>query len=181
MPMPCKCELNAPDQINVYTDGSWLFPLKQFLGLGGAGVWWPKRTIIRNEALDNTYHPLSDAEDDLAYCEQGEDGLRIYTKIGGYAGSSTRTELAAGIVALSAHGPVHIGSDSRAFVDTANRYIKLINKKHEVKRPWKLVSDGDLWEHFDKAVQAKGAHSVKITWVEGHATDQHVAEGISSC
>ena len=39
MPTPDYCHVSAPDQINVYTDGSWLFPLKKFLGLGGAGVW----------------------------------------------------------------------------------------------------------------------------------------------
>lgn len=40
--LPLRCTLKPPEQINVYTDGSWLFPLKQS-GLGGAGVWWPGR------------------------------------------------------------------------------------------------------------------------------------------
>ena len=180
MPMPYRCTANAPDQINVYTDGSWLFPLKQFLGLGGAGVWWPKRTIDREEELDNKYLPLSDAEKELALHEQGQDGLRVYTEIGGYAGSSTRTELAAGIIAISAHGPIHIGSDSRAFVDTANRYIHSINKNNRIKKPWKLISDGDLWQHFYQAVQAKGTNAIKITWVKGHATEEHIIKGISN-
>ncbi len=43
LPMPYRCRLDAPPDINVYTDGSWIHPLKQFLGIGGAGVWWPGR------------------------------------------------------------------------------------------------------------------------------------------
>ncbi len=36
--MPAPSNEDAPEDINVYTDGSWLYPLKQYLGLGGAGV-----------------------------------------------------------------------------------------------------------------------------------------------
>ena len=43
MPIPVRCTLPAPDAINVYTDGSWQFPLRQYFALGGAGVWWPSR------------------------------------------------------------------------------------------------------------------------------------------
>ena len=75
---------------------------------------------------------------------------------------------------------MHIGSDSRAFVDQANKYIHQITSKQALKKPWKLINDGDLWEHFYKAVQAKGPNSIKITWVKGHATPQHVDEGITT-
>ena len=180
MPLPYKCVRDAPEQINVYTDGSWLFPLKQFLGLGGTGVWWPRRSLDRENCDRRYYLPLSEAERALAQHEQREDGLRIYSRIGGYAGSSTRTELAAGIIGLSAHGPVHIGSDSRAFVDTANKYINLINRKARIKKPWKLISDGDLWQHFYEAVQAKGTNAIRITWVKGHATEEHIKKRITN-
>ena len=88
--------------------------------------------------------PLSRAEGELAFHQQCGDGLRLYTSIGGYAGSSTRTELAAGIIAICAHGPVHIGSDSKAFVDQANWHMQNMNKGKKLKKPWKLISDGDL-------------------------------------
>ena len=39
------------------------------------------------------------------------------------------------------------------------------------------MSDGDLLEHFYEVVKAKGARAIKITWVKGHATDQHVKDG----
>ncbi len=60
MPLPYQCQRQAPEDINVYTDGSWIHPLRQFLGIGGAGVWWPGR----NPAV---CHRLSQAEEDLAY------------------------------------------------------------------------------------------------------------------
>ena len=47
-------------------------------------------------------------------------------------------------------------------------------------RPFKLRSDGDLWEHFTKAVMAKGCNSVAFTWAKGHATDDHVAKGMTT-
>ena len=106
--------------------------------------------------------------------EQTLEGIRLYTKIRGFGSSSTRTELAAGIKAISAYGSVHIGSDSRAFVDKASQYLKDIRNNRMIKRPWELVSDGDLWERFYKAVSTKGVNSVKITWVKGHATQQHI-------
>ena len=67
-------------------------------------------------------HLVSEAEHDLAYVhiDPNGQGIGFYTKIGGYAGSSTRTELAAAILAISAHGPVHFASDSQAMVKKAN-------------------------------------------------------------
>ncbi len=172
MPMPDKCDQPAPDSINVFTDGSWKFPLKYFLGLGGAETWWPQRQLSE--------HPLSTPEIELAFHTEHTAGVRLFTRIGGFSGSSTRTELAAGIVAVSAHGPVHIASDSRVFVDSANHLLSLLKRGRECKVKWKLVSDGDLWQHFVKAVEAKGPHSVRATWVKGHASDAHVAKGITT-
>ena len=41
------------------------------------------------------------------------------------------------------------------------------------------MSDGDLLEYFYEVVKAKGANAINITWVKGHATDQHVEKGIT--
>ena len=109
--MPYRCHRPAPADINVYTDGSWVNPLQQYLGLGGAGVWWPNRDPM-------VYQRISAAEKSLAHFQQYPEGLMLYTPIGGYTGSSTRTELAAAIIALVANGPVHIGTDSQAFLDS---------------------------------------------------------------
>jgi ribonuclease HI len=185
MPVPHKCSCCAPTAINVYTDGSWLNPLKQYLGLGGAGVWWPGRYIDRGHPpSDQTavFNPISGAELEIAHFRQQSGGLQLFTKIGGFGGSSTRTELAAGVIAICANGPVHIGSDSRAFVDKANLILGAMakNPQHTPSRPWALTSDGDLWEHFEKAVRAKSVSAVKISWVKGHATQQHVDDGVTT-
>ena len=171
IPMPYRCKLHAPQEINVFTDGSWLFPLKQFLGLGGAGVWWPGRKLRG--------HPLSEPEIELAYVTEHDRGIRLFTRIGGFAGSSTRTELAAGIIAISSHGPMHIGSDSKVFVDFANTIV--FNSMHNIPMNcnWKLISDGDLWEHFFLAVKAKGAHAVRLSWIKAHATQDHINAGVT--
>ena len=52
------------------------------------------------------------------------DTVLLFSKIGGYGGSSTRTEIAAGIIAICANGPVHVASDSKAFV---KKTFSLIN------------------------------------------------------
>ena len=164
MPLPHPCRISAPANINVYSDGSWKHPLVYYFSIGGAGVWWPGRT-----------RRLCMAEEDLSLGSVSDKGVRLRTAIGGFAGSSTRTELAAGILAICSNAPMHLGSDSKAFVDKANVYIDMINKGKRPRLKWALVPDGDLWEHFFKALEVKGTIAVKITWVKGHATDEHVA------
>ena len=124
--------------------------------------------------------PLSTEEKDTGQAEETEHGVRIFISIGGHTGSSTRTELAAGILALSADGPLHVGSDSQAFVGKANYFIQSIKDNKEIYQTWELTSDGDLWEHFFNSVTAKGVHAIKISWVKGHAKQHHIDEGITT-
>ena len=56
--------------------------------------------------------------------------------------------MAAGILACQAKGPVHIGSDSKAFCDEANNLLTQI-------KPWGLICDGDIWGHFYLAAKKK--------------------------
>ena len=127
------------------------------------------------------WHPLSHAELEMADgCKQEQDGLRIYTRIGGYAGSSTRTELAAAIIAISAYGPVHLASDSKAFVDLANQILDDLKHSRPLKRSWKLTNDGDLWHHFHEAAREKVHTSLQIVWTKGHATDDQVEQGVTT-
>ena len=166
LPLPKKQENPAPEKINAYTDGSWINPLRQFLGLGGAGVFWPGRKEL-----------LSDAEEQMAYAEDHHSGLKLYTALGGFGGSSTRTELAAGILAISSDVPVHIGTDSAAFQRKANKLLSWLRGGRRARADWRMQSDGDLWEHFYKAAAAKGAGAIEISKVKGHATDEHVRAG----
>ena len=147
MPFPRSCVEHAPESINVYSDGSWLFPLRQFLGLGGAAVVWPRR--------DLQTQPLSQAEIELTYLDDTDNGITLITAIGGYGGSSTRTELAAGIIAICADGPVHIGTDSAAFLAKATILLESIAYDFKVNTNFKTQSDGDLWEHFSSMPSRK--------------------------
>ena len=181
MPLPHSCSLTAPTEINVYTDGSWINATKQFIGIGGAGVWWPHRTLSKDYTDSLHLHlPISNAENQIAVYHATLKGVRLYTKIGGYCGSSTRSELAAGIIALCADGPIHVGSDSEVFVNTANGILEDIRHNRAPYKQWKLIGDGDLWEHFYCAAKAKGPNSIRLTWVKGHATQYHIDKGIST-
>ena len=46
-----------------------------------------------------------------------------------------------------------------------------------MKKIWGLQGDGDLWQQFWQLVRARGANTVKVTKVKGHATEQQVEEG----
>ena len=113
----------------------------------------------------------------MAVIKQLDSGVQLFTAIGGYGGSSTRTELAAGLIGLRAQGPVHIGSDSKAFVNKATELVGILSKggNPQQYRSWRIRTDGDLWDHFCRIVIAKGPHAVRFTWVKGHATDENVA------
>ncbi len=49
-----------------------------------------------------------------------------------------------------------------------------IRRRKRGRTNYKVVSDGDLWEHFEKAVRAKGVHAIRITKVKGHVTQEQV-------
>ena len=180
MPTPYRCTRMLPQEVNVFTDGSWLNGRNRHFALGGSGVWWPGRAINRSHLNNNcTYvNPLSPAELEIGYFRQEADGVSIFTSIGGYSGSSTRTELAAGILAACGNGPVYIASDSEVFVEGVNNLMEEVNLGIQVKLNFKLISDGDLWEHMYKVLCAKGSHSFQARWVKGHATADHVSDGM---
>ena len=55
-------------------------------------------------------------EKDVANWVQEVEGLTLFSKVGGFSGSSTRTELSAAIISIAANGPIHLASDSESFV-----------------------------------------------------------------
>ena len=74
---------------------------------------------------------------------------------------------------------MHIGSDSKVFVDGANDLILKIKNGQDATN-WNIRSDGDLWEHFHLALLAKSAQAVRVTKVKGHATQEHINQGVSN-
>ena len=51
---------------------------------------------------------------------------------------------------------------------------------YDPKRNWSLTTDGDLWQHFYEMAKAKTTQAIKLTWVKGHATAQHIQDGITT-
>ena len=77
------------------TDGSWLGPQKWFLGVGGAGVFWPKRCIDKHSLndLDASFRkPVNKKRADIASCRQTKKGLTLWTKAAAYSGNSIRVK-----------------------------------------------------------------------------------------
>ena len=129
------------------------------------------------EAPPDRVQPLTVAEQEIATAQLEGDGVTLIAQVGGYGGSSTRAELAAGIVALASDRPVHLGSDSQAFLMKAKAVQAMVVDKQQPKRPFAAQRDGDLWSHFYSALHARGPHSVCFTKVKGHATKQQVEAG----
>ena len=99
----------------------------------------------------------------------------MWVALSGHRCSSTRTEIAAGIVAASAEGPQHQGTDSQCYLDKLKKILngECLTKK----RPWLIQTNGDLWELLEKMIKAKGKKAFKATKVKGHATDKQVEQG----
>ena len=95
--------------------------------------------------------------------------------LSGHRCSSTRAELAAGIVAASAEKAQHQGTDSKAYLDKMQKLIDGENLTN--KRPWSIQANGDLWQWMEDILKAKGRSSFRITKVKGHVTEQQVLEG----
>ncbi len=121
------CMEVAPVNINVYTDGSYLHNRRVYFSLCGAGVWWPGRDLDED--------PLTNAEYEMACGTQTKKGYALRTALAGHGGSSTRAEIAAGILACQAKKAVNVGSDSQAFVTKANEVADMVKRGKGPKKP----------------------------------------------
>ena len=57
-------------------------------------------------------------------------------------------------------------------MDRAHIIMHRIRQRKSKKTNYKVLSDGDLWEHFERAVEAKGVHAARITKVKGHVSQE---------
>ncbi len=163
-------EGTPPDDVNTFSDGSVTNPAQPQWSIAAYGLLHTRRKI------DD--HPISKEEDVLVNMQQVSDGLEGWGAVQGPNASSTRSELAGGIAALLAPYPIHLGSDSRSFVNKANLILKGAIRMTD--KPWQLHHDGDLWQLFANIVEQRGASSVRISWVKGHAKQRHLDEGITT-
>ena len=77
-------------------------------------------------------------------------GIGLAGILAGRFGSSTRAEIAGGILHLLAPGPAHIGTDSQAFLAKAKSVLEA--PCLAPRRPFALQPDGDLWQSFTQLV-----------------------------
>ena len=80
--------------------------------------------------------PLSEAQGDMAFANQKEEGMQLSVAMAGMGGSSTRAETAAGIIAMAADTEVHMGTDSKSFMDRSIIILQMIKEQRKPKRPW---------------------------------------------
>ena len=103
------------------------------------------------------------------------NGIVTAGVLAGRLGSSTRAELAVGLAALAKPFPVHFGTDSRAFSDTAS--LTLAAPEQWPRRPYALQRDGDLWQLFHEGLVARGPNSFKVSWHKAHASLDAIYSG----
>ena len=111
-----------------YADGSLTSPTRPEWSLAGIG-------IVHNHRSSEV--PLHSNESTFAYCEQLDGSLCLWAPLPGQFCSSTRAEVAAGLLALSSPRALSIGTDSACFLKP---FLSLINTfwspgKHHKFRP----------------------------------------------
>ena len=81
--------------------------------------------------------------------------MELSVAIAGMGGSSTRAEIAAGIIAIAADTEVHMGTDSKSFMVRAIIILQMIEDQRTPKRPWNTQKDWDLWKIFYEMAKHK--------------------------
>ena len=148
---PGQIEETAPDEPNVYTDGSYTSPVEHMWALGGFGIWWPKKDGV---------HQQQHTDERILHTGYKEHGIMQYNNIEGQRGSSTRTEIAAVVTVMTAAKPVHMATDSEAMRKKAmilkekarqmhmQADLGILSVRNPLRKPWALQVDGDLWRLY---------------------------------
>ena len=154
LPSIARVHEEAPCAPNVATDGSLPHPGSS-LSYASFRSWEWGRVLAQI------------TPEELEFCrpvqisnERRNGGILLAGTLQGVYSSSTRAELGGTISALAKPIGLHIALDNRGVVDRAN---SIINGTFKTRKPWALLDDGDLWQAFSDAVQARGASSVAIS------------------
>ena len=111
---PEAIEGPLPKKPNVYTDGGLKHPESNLWCLGGFGIWWPSGL---SDGPNKQLHKFT-------HQQAIDEGVLMWNSLPGLGCSSTRTELAAVIMACIHPQPLHIASDSKAMIDKAQMLIR---------------------------------------------------------
>ena len=93
----------------------------------------------------------------------------------GPACSSARQEAIALYAGLAVQQPMHFGIDNAAVVQRASHLLKGRRAK---TKPWGLQDDGDVWSQIARIITGLRTKHYRISKLKGHATEQHVAQGL---
>ena len=165
---------NEDHMIQAYGDGSMTTPTNWWAGLGGFGAWIPNWNLPGQEKEHRK--------------EQDLHGPTL-----GQTGTSTRHELMAWIAILAEPVRVMYATDSAAMLTKAKQLLSKAKQREEArasgkpvkagcpfKKPWRLQTDGDLWEVAWEAIHKRGIHNQDLRKVKGHATHEDVRNGTST-
>ena len=123
-------------------------------------------------------YPCSSTEEDFAHHSTVAEDVSMWGTLVGFRASSTRAEIAAGVVAATAPMAVHQATDSMSYY---KKFQKIKEGKNLIrKRPWNLHKDGDLWELLYNIILGRGITSLEVSWCKGHAKQEHIDKGLSS-
>ena len=111
----------------------------------------------------------------------------------GQTGTSTRHELMAWIAVLAKPIRTMFATDSAAMLIKAKQLLNKAAQREEArskgkpvkpgcpfKKPWRLQTDGDLWEVAWEAIQTRGIFNRYLRKVKGHAIAEDVRKGKST-
>ena len=142
----------------VWTDGSREQYLTGGFEVAGAGVYLPAPDEAFLGAVWGTAQDYGDAR--LERCGAFCAGTRSLQSV-------QLAELWGAILALQAFWPCHLGIDNLNVVRSVGRLLD----HGSFSSPLLLVKDGDLIAVVQHMILARGAETVKVTEVKGHATE----------
>ena len=147
----------------VWTDGREQCPAAG-CEVAGAGVFLPAPEKAFRGAAWNTVEEYGDAR--LERC-------RAFMPVPGPLQTVQHAELWGAILALQASWPGHLGTDNLNVVRSIGRLLD--HGGFSTRLP--LVKDGDLIDILQHMIRARGANTVQVTEVKGHATDADFDQG----
>ena len=173
---------DMPDDPNGYTDGGVKHPTSSLWQMAGFSMWWPE--------------PPADHEVDqitrFTFQEDIAGGRAMWACMNGQHAHSTRTELAALLVAMLRPIPLHIATDSQALIDKATKIMDAAvlwqlrmstgsdhwPMSNPYGKPWSSQVDGDLWERFWAASLLRRPRMLRLNKAKAHTSIRDIFNGV---
>ena len=166
--LPNPCPQAAPISPNVFSDGSvdhpkfprWAHPTAALVLPAGEEVVVPDipGTKLRRHTSDGV--------------------TSIHISFTDFRATSCRAEAVGMLVAALQPFATHVCLDGMSAIQSmasADRF-----RASWFPRPQALVGNGDIWQLFFKAVEARGAHTFLASWGKGHSTAAEIARGLTT-